>query len=281
MNRITVFTIIHFFLILSSCTTTSENIVIKPEIEVDTEIEPVTLTEHKESLFSDIELIISNTYPSDNSFRIAALSPRFQNHDDEIQFALKNAAKQIACFYGSFVSYQKLMDENIIGTLHFQQINVIYDQVLASSIVDKLEIINESSDHDYYIAIISMKADKLPTILPTMESIDNSRPSWVNNPPEFDGFITGVGFSGRRKSVYHSWEQADKQSIAEIVNIISTNVLSGSGTIERGSTSSGASTSVIKTYSTSDVHIKGFYILSRWREPDGSNYYTLAIADKP
>ena len=262
-------------LMLISCSTTEKTVRETPVKEINS---AETIKKNEETL--TVDFLSLNTYPRDNSFIIAAVTPRFQNHEEEVKYALVSAARQISIYYGAYVSYQKLIDENIIGTLQVQKVDVIYDQNLAVSFLNRLEIIGESGAHDYYAALIKMKGESVPDF-PAIEMNPQSRPSWINNPPQFDGYISGVGASGQRKSVYESWEQADKFAMAEIANSISTNVLSGTASIERGGASSSASTSVIKTLTVSDVNLKGLYVISRWREPDSSTYYSLVLAKHP
>lgn len=245
-----------------------------------TEIEKSKSMSHISKADNSAEISVDNlslnTYPVEDSLYIVAVSPKFQNNDEEVKYALASAARQISIYYGAHVSYQKFIDENIIGTLQAQKVDVAYDQDLAISILNKLEIVQESYGNDYYAALIKFKGADTP-LIPDLDIIENIRPSWVNNPPQLKGFMTGVGISQRRKSVYESWEQADKQAMAEIANTIHTNIQSGTATIERGGASSSASTSVIKSLNISNVYIDGLYIISRWREPDNSYYYSLAI----
>ena len=274
MKKISILIILPFIIFFSGCYTIIEADIEQPVSEKKSENVP------KPQMARTIDSFSINSYPDDNGFIIAAISPRFQNHNDEVEFILKNASIQIATYWGAHIRYQKLIDENIIGTLQIQQIDVDYNKQLAISLIGKLKIIKESTGHDYFAALVSMNSGLLPDF-PQIDLTTAGKPSWINTPPYFNGFITGVGISGRRKSVYDSWENADKQAMAEIANAINTTVQSGTATIERSSSSRGASTTVTKTHTISDLNIKGFYILSRWREPDFSNYYTLAIAKKP
>ncbi len=272
MKKVSILTIV--IILLGSCSTVedSRDDAITGEPEILDEISNIEVLK--------IDLLSLDTYPDKDTFIIAGYSPRFQYHEEEIEFALKNAAKQIAIYKGVNINYRKLIDENIIGTLQFQEINIEYDKSFAESILGELEIVDDSIGNDHYIALIKYKSDNLP-IVPTIPLSPGERPAWINHPPQFDGFITGVGISGLRKSIYDSWQKADEQAMVEIINSIKTNIYSGTGTIERGSSSSGSSASSSKTLSASSEYITGFYILSRWRETDNSSYYTLAITRKP
>ena len=271
----TLFLTIFIVIYLSSCSTTQKITI--SEISVENEVP--NKTEIQNEISKTVDSLSLNTYPANNSFLISAVTPKFLYEDEEIQFALASAARQVSIYYGAYISYKKLIDENIIGTVQAEQVEVVFDQDLALSLLDKLEIIEEIRDIDYYMALIKMDGVNLPDY-PFIEMNPHMKPTWINNPPNLDGYVIGVGVSGRRKSIYESWEQADKLAMAEIANSINTNITSGTATIERGGESSGVSTSVFKSLTVSDVNIKGLYILSRWREPDSSYYYSLAITRK-
>jgi hypothetical protein len=226
-----------------------------------------------------IDELFLQSYPEKDSFIIVAVSPRFQDNMEEKQYALASAARQISIYYGARIRYQKFIDENIIGTLQIQKVDVSYNKNMALSILNKLTIIQEIRGHDYYAASIRFKSNDI-TLYPVIETQEGQRPSWINNPPQRNGFLTGVGISQRRKSVYESWEEADKQALAEIASSIESTIQSGTATIEKSGVGSSASTSLFRTLTEADVYVNGLYIIARWREPDSSYYYSLAITGK-
>lgn len=273
MKKIPILLLLFIIYSYSGCSTvTDNNRKTHKETAVTDPVAPVIQIEPLN--FFSIE-----TYPGNDSFSIAAFSPRFQNHEDEILFVKANAARQLAIYYGAYLSYQKYIDENASRTLEAQKIEVLYDQDLALSFMDRLDIVKEISGNDYYAAIVTMKNEN-PPHFPQIELTTASRPKWISKPPDSEDYHFGVGISQRRKTIVESWEQSDKQAMAEIANSLSTTIQSGSGSIERGNTTSSESTSVGKSLFISDVNIKGLYILSRWREPDSSYYYSLAICRK-
>lgn len=271
INNIALLLLLLTAVVFTSCQTTTEVPVafVQEESEVS-EIERINEI--------TIDSISRRTYPEEDRFVIAAHSPRLQFDEDEVRYALANAARQIAVYKGARVKFAKVIDENIIGTVHDQKVEIIYDQSLAMSYLDKLSVEQESRDTDYYAALVTMESES-PNGYPEIAIPDEGKPGWINIPPDYPGYIIGVGVSGRRKTPYESWEQADKLAMAEIANFVETKVYAGAATIERAGESSKASTGVIKTLTWSDVNLKGLYILSRWREPDGSYYYSLAIAE--
>ena len=262
-------------LLFSSCASTQST-----ETELPDDQLLYSANEIPHDITINIDNIVLNTYPVGNSFYIAAITPKLQFEDEEERFALMNAARQISTYYGAYVSYGKLINENIIGTVQSQSVDIQYDKELALTFLDKLEILNMQRGLNYFASLIKMDGNYLP-VFPAVELNPSEKPRWINNPPDLEGFITGVGVSGRRKSVYESWEMADKLAMAEIANYIKAEIKAGTATIERSGVTTGASASFIQSLTVSEVHVKGLYILSRWRDPDNSYYYSLAISRKP
>lgn len=228
---------------------------------------------------TDLNQLILNTYPDGKIFRFAALSPRFQSESDEELYALGNAARQMSIYRGSRVRYAQVMDENIIGTVREKKVEILYDRDLAQSFLDKFKVLDVIRDQDSFMALLSLETEMEETI-PQVELFPGERPSWVNNPPESGDYIFGVGIGGRRKTVYESWINADNQAMAEIASTVETKIFSGITNLERSSSSYHESATSVKTTNWSDVYLEGILIVSRWRENDSSNYYSLAVMRK-
>lgn len=224
--------------------------------------------------------IAYDTRPVEKRFVFAAFSPRFQYDDDEVRYALANAARQFSIYRGARVRFARVIDENIIGTVQDQKVEIIYDRDLALSFLGDLKIEAENREPDHYAALVTLEGIAAPDY-PVLEENGGSSPLWITRTPDIAGFVFGVGASGRLRTPYESWEEADKAAMAEIANYFEMNVYAGSATIERGGDSYSESTGVIKSLNWSDVRIEGLYILSRWREPDKSSYYSLAVVKKP
>jgi len=222
-----------------------------------------------------------NSFPREGEFRITALAPRFQFPDEERAYAIANAARQLAIYHGGArVRFARLMDQNIIGTVGDQLVEVLYDRDLARSYGEGMIIESEIREADSYMAIISLESDETP-LFPGEALNPGIKPNWITNLPRHEGYIYGEGVSGRRKTLFESSLQADNLAMAEIAAFVETNVFSGIANIERSGGSYGESGSSVKTLTWSDVYIEGMMIVSRWREPDNSSFYSLAVARKP
>ena len=230
---------------------------------------------------STMDLWLLNSFPQRGEFRLAALAPRFQFPDEERAYARANAARQLSIFTGGArVRFARVMDQNIIGTVQDQLVEVLYDRDLAQSFGESMTIEKEIREADSYMALISQESTEVPSF-PVESLVPGSKPSWITNLPRHEGYIYGVGVSGRRKTLFESSFQADNQAMAEIAAFVETNVFSGIANIERSGESYGESGSSVKTLTWSDVYIEGMMIISRWREPDNSSFYSLAVARKP
>ncbi|MBB6481093.1 LPP20 family lipoprotein [Spirochaeta isovalerica] len=248
---------------------------------------PVTAVEisdedmgHHEDSTPSLKDLSYDTSPLEGEFRIAALAPRFQLPEDETRYALANAGRQMSIYNGARVRFAKIMDQNVIGTVQDQKVDVLYDRDMALSYIEDMTVIGETRDPDAYAALVSLKGDT-PENLPQTELIPGVRPSWINSPPESGQYIFGVGVSGRRRSVFESFYQADNLAMAEIAAFIETSIYSGIANIERTGESYNESTTSSQTVNLSDVYIEGMIVISRWREADNSFFYSLAVAPKP
>lgn len=228
---------------------------------------------------NDLYELMLNTAPVDGKLLIVAFSPRFKSHDDELQVILLNAARQASIHDGANVSYIKMIDEDVSRTLQAQKIEIDYDKNRSYSILDKLEITDEFTGNDYFAAIVTYPRNDIPAY-PVENTWTGQEPSWLRKPPQSPDFYWGVGIAQRRGSELESWLQADKQAVAEIADSIETTMISRTGTISKATANSSETVTKTQSISRTDVYIKGLYIISRWKEPDSSYYYSLAVVRK-
>ena len=264
--------ILALLVLLSSCSTVETPVVTTEENPIPSEATVANTP--------PIDHFVRNTYPKSKEFLIVAITLRFQDPNREMESALEDASRQVATYHGAHVSYRREISQNVKGTLQSQTVDLLFDESLAPTFLDKLEIIREDRGRDYYGALIKMSGQSLPDY-PQLEIHPWEKPKWINKPPHFAGFITGVGVSGRRQSLRESWAMSDKLAMAEIAKGMRTNINTQRASIEKSTKSTSASTSAVKTTEASDIYVKGFYVLSRWREPDNSSYYSLAVVAKP
>ncbi|OQY31527.1 MAG: hypothetical protein B6241_13815 [Spirochaetaceae bacterium 4572_59] len=224
----------------------------------------------KASVWDDF---VSDTTPGPGCLNVVGISPRYHNHEDEISFVKAHAAKQLAIYFGAYIHDQSLLMEQTGATSRKELIEIVYNKDVAKTIFNKIEIGRDYQGDDYYAAEISLNLNSVP-LLPELNFSSRGKPDWTLNPPRINGFITGLGISRPKKNIYESWNQADKRAMSEIASYLQTSLKTKSAGLQN-SNEGGASIS--GSYSETAINIDSMIIISRWREPDHSAYYSLAI----
>jgi hypothetical protein len=96
-------------------------------------------------------------------------------------------------------------------------------------------------------------------------------PEWTNHPPEeINGFIAGIGYSGRQLYIRDTFEKSYNAAAADIVSRLSTVMTSSVVSAE------GHNTSLIRQVSKGNL--SHFLVLETWTDPRTQAVWTLAIA---
>ena len=99
-------------------------------------------------------------------------------------------------------------------------------------------------------------------------------PTWLEKPPVLEDHYTGIGVSRPRIRFDDSIRQADTAAVAEILTQLASSV---DVTYDiKGGDSSAAEFSE-ENYQYSTAMVRGVRIVARWRSPDGSYFYSLAL----
>jgi hypothetical protein len=99
----------------------------------------------------------------------------------------------------------------------------------------------------------------------------NGSPEWTTHPPrEINGFIAGVGYSGRQLYIRDTFEKSYNAAAADIISRLST-VMTSSGVSAEGYNSS-----LIRQESKG--RLSHFLVLETWTDPKTQAVWTLAIA---
>jgi len=101
----------------------------------------------------------------------------------------------------------------------------------------------------------------------------NGSPEWTTRPPkEINGFIAGVGYSGRQLYIRNTFEKSCNAAAADIISIVSTVMTTSVVSAE------GYNSSLIHQQSAG--HLSHFLVLETWIDPNTLAVWTLAIARK-
>jgi hypothetical protein len=211
------------------------------------------------------------------------VSPRLTNRDEAVNIAIRDAARKYS-FFNSVSSCFVNRDNVGAGVFDIfidSDYMLQYDNEL-DKFIEKLEYdltkdVFENNNAVFVVTRIN-SAGNMPLF--NGYSFTSSRPYWIDSPPsEIDGFIAGVGYSGRlsshRDTVVRSYERAVIAIIQNIESLISREQLinqNNFSTFGFEVSSLGES----RAYGT----LENFYIIESWTNPVDLSVWTLALAKK-
>jgi hypothetical protein len=155
-----------------------------------------------------------------------------------------------------------------------------YDDTGIEEILEHIEIINTHRFNDTFFAIgRDTRAQNISNPVIRLLFVEE-RPRWIHDPewvraiPGMETFSVGIGVAEKYSSPYKAFRVSDAvaaQQIAAKQNLFIDTYL-------RDNSSNAGSRHQTGGIALSRSTLKGFYILDRWAEPDGSAYYSLALA---
>lgn len=213
--------------------------------------------------------------PSNNTLTIIGVSSPMIRRKDEINAAQEDAARKAAMYLGiqgrietansagaGFVDYQHDSTVEIIYDTGFEK----YKTQLAFDPENDVLVTREGVFIRFHypaeIAYINYNS-----------TIVNGRPSWLKNSekPEFEGYITAVGFSRNQRWLKDTIQKSTEDAVARMIESLSNTV----NTKEESATGQGSSSFV---HIVSEGKLYGFQVIEFWIEPETRYVYTLAVA---
>jgi hypothetical protein len=209
------------------------------------------------------------------------VSPRLDSREEAVKAALNDAARKLSFFY-SVSGYSVSIDyigETVLDIYIDSDYILHYDNDL-EKYLEALEYDINTDIFENNNAVFVITRMKAGTPMPSFRghSFSMPRPGWVDTPPsEIEGFITGIGFSGRlnshRDTVVRSYERA-------VIAIIRNMEVHVQG--EQQITLDNYSVFGFEASSFNETRARGtlenFYILESWTDPSSLQVWTLAIA---
>jgi hypothetical protein len=217
------------------------------------------------------------TLPGPGSLVIIGASGRQSKREAEIDMAREDAARKAAMYHGVWASVENIEDIGPHSLNYFTnyEINLDYDMDL-TKYAEKLTFDSNRDvlniDGSVFIRF------SYPSSFPVGIGYGFAReadgtPEWVRNPPEeISGFITGVGFSGRRFYLRDTFEKSCDAAVAALVSRVSAAV-----TVE---VTSEVDRNAFFSYQLSMGRLDHFFVLEIWVDPKDKSVWTLAIAQK-
>ena len=227
--------------------------------------------------------ILFNVHCYGDSLEFIGVSQRHSNRDETIQLALEDAARKLS-FFNSISAHSANWDHRGVGSM---DINIGFDYRLQYD--DDLEPFLNALTFDpiadvfeYNNAVFVVARTVSSVSMPSAKghSFENRRPVWIDSPPaEIDGYVAGVGFSGRlsshRDTVVSSYERA----VVEIIENMGSHIFGELQVHQKNYSAFGFSAASSGGAVTSGT-LKNFYVIESWTDPTNLSVWTLAVASR-
>ena len=216
------------------------------------------------------------TLPKSGELVVLGVSARLSSRDAEIAAAREDAARKISMYEGVWASVVSVED---IGSGYLDyyvdsdtrlEYNQQLERYFERLTFDPDRDLTRNSDGSVYIRFT------YPASFPGNVSYSFARnsdgsPEWKNRPPqEINGFLAGVGSSGRLEKIGDTFRKSYEYAAAAIVTGSSTSV------VTRDTMSDSQNNSYILRRSSG--RLVNFVVLETWIDPKNRTVWTLAIA---
>jgi len=217
-----------------------------------------------------------NTVPRDGVPVFFASTPRREFREEEREYCLFDAARQVSLYYAARVETKQAVKSNNMDLGYMESVKSGFDRDLALKIMPDLEIMEFFQDADGSYMLVKYPSLSVNINYVPQGAAGDGVPSWVTNVPVIDGMLVSVGVVQRSRFLTDSLKKADDQALANLSRQISINVKSKRTDIEAASGTAFEQTH----YEVSSSVLKGFYVLERWRSRDGNTFYSLAVCKR-
>jgi len=217
------------------------------------------------------------TLPEPGNLIILGVAGRQSTRENELNIAKEDASRKASFYHmvsGTLVGWQYLgpgfwdYDVGSASWLEYDEELESYKNKLS---YDPDKDITRDRDGVTYIRF-SYPADFPGRISYWIGKNPDGSPEWITRPPEMiNGFIAGVGHSGRQERFSDTVRRSYEAAVIAIVSNVST-------FIETSDTSFYSQTE-LNFRLQSSATLKNYLVLETWVEPETGAVYTLAIAE--
>jgi len=212
------------------------------------------------------------TSPRDGKMIFFASTPRRELREEEINYCVMDAARQISLYYAAKVKTKQAVESTGKNFGYLESVESGFDRKLARKEIPKIKVLEYFRDSEGSY-IIAEDPGLISDITFSWDNADNNLPDWITNVPVIHGYLVSVGVVQRSRYVTDSLKKADDQALANLSRQISINVKSKRTDMEIQKRTAYSQTH----YEVSSSILKGFYVLGRWSTDHGNTFYTLAV----
>ena len=225
---------------------------------------------------------VLNTTMFDN-FTYIGISPRMSTRKKEIERAKLHIANQIAMNRFCKIDYGFVSNFNNDFYRDVKDSNIDYKDDMTEEICEELNVVFCRYFSELTIVAARYKEPAADINFKVTRN-NNVAPWWIYEIPKVEGWYVGVGMSNPYSIPYRAMVVADINAAQQIS--LEKNAFIRTWTYDKitedqsNSTSAGQANLYSGDVILSSAELRGLYIIDRWMEPDGSCFYSLAIARK-
>ena len=214
-----------------------------------------------------------DTSPDNGSLLFSSFIPRMAYRDEEVEFAVAEAARQASILYNAKVDAKFAVKSNNRDLGYLEAINIQYDRALAGDLKDSIKLRYHFRDNEGTYILAELDGINFRGSFSVVRGEGNT-PDWLHNVPEIPGYLVSIGIVQRSRYKIDSIRKADEQALASLAKQVSVVVKAKRTDLESEVSGSAFSET---NYEVTSTFINGFYVLGRWSTDNGNNYYTLAV----
>lgn len=205
------------------------------------------------------------------------IANRQLHRDQEEAEAIAHVAEQASRYLRTSAMYQYVSQRGTDGIGYLDDIITDWDEQAAEQLRDSVEVLTSRQTDE--ATVITARVSGLPPA-PTMDHIApggsaGSPPPWISGTPEVPGYLVAVGTAQRRRTLRDTVDATDQEALkAILIQTGSTlRMVEDRRSVERRGT-----TNTVTSAEEARATLSGFHVVARYKTPDGSYHYSLAVA---
>jgi hypothetical protein len=194
----------------------------------------------------------------------------------ELEHSIENAARQAAQYAGIAAIVSSYRGKVSGGSSYAEDIKLFYNENLIPGLISEAELraLHQDETGSYLLVRFPSISSVRSPLPEAVLAEGREAPAWIEKPPVLANHYTGIGVSRPRIRFADSISQADTSAVAEILTQLASSV---EVTYDVRSGDSSAADFSEENYQYSTAMVRGIQIVARWRSPDGSYFYSLAL----
>ena len=226
--------------------------------------------------------LLADTAPRGGTPLFAGFSPRLYEREEEEELAVEDAARDAVRYLEVRASAVLIAEEAARSAGVAEAVETRIPAERVDDVKSDLEVL-KSIRHERGTVVIVSAPELPPLEVPAGVSVraavswNGGAPVWVEEVPRVPGYDVAVGVAERRRRPADSVEAADERALAQIILARSARVRSVGES--RRVEDVGTTERTTRAEEAADI-VHGFYVVSRYVEPEGRYFYSLAVAPR-